>query len=81
MFLSSLSIYCSHAGIIVYQAPEPIKAPEKNPLCKTVTDMFLTLTDGTVGKCASSELDRVICLLGHVTSPSGIQAKSLRLGV
>ncbi len=38
----------------MYQAPEPIKAPEKNPLCKTVTEMPFSLTDGTVGKCAAA---------------------------
>ena len=54
MFFPSLSIHSVRAGIIVYQAPEPIKAPEKNPLCKTVTDMPVTLADGTIGKCAFS---------------------------
>ena len=44
----------ARAGLIVYHAPEPIKAPEKNPLCKTVTEMPVTLKDGTVGKCVGS---------------------------
>ena len=81
MFFPSLSVDCVRAGIIVYQAPEPIKAPEKNPLCKTVTDMPVTLTDGTIGKCAFSSFDLSVCLLSRVSSPIGTQAKSRRLAV
>ena len=50
-FLLCLRLTARGAGIIVYQAPEPIKAPEKNPLCKSVSEMPVTLKDGTVGMC------------------------------
>jgi hypothetical protein len=58
------------AGIIVYQAPEPIKAPEKNPLCKSVSEMPVTLKDGTVGMCDWPFLCK--CLV-HRLSPIAVR--------
>jgi hypothetical protein len=77
-----LAFHLCIAGLIVYHAPEPIKAPEKNPLCKTVTEMSVTLKDGTVGKCVACFiricLDRSFC---SSQSLPGTLEKSSRAGV